>query len=187
MIKTKPFLIVGCGRSGTEYISKVMEHHGIQCSHELIFNLTKNPRWFSNEASWLAVPFIEEAKKQGYVIFHQMRDPVKVINSVAQRTDLPYWQYIKQFIPIQGSFGDMAVQYWYMWNRWIGQQADWIYKVESIAAQWDNIMNFIEADNISWKGDDIPTNINSTEPPNNVIKLSSLPQFVKEQIKDYGY
>ena len=80
------YVVASLPRSGTKYISKVLTELGQNCGHEKHFTgqsgVVDRPDapdvW--GEASWLAVPLLSKLPA-GTVVFHQLRDPIKVLNS----------------------------------------------------------------------------------------------------------
>lgn len=75
------FLITGCGRSGTGYISYQLNESGIVCGHENVFTAEGYIGWknYQGDSSWYAAPYIH---KIGNVpILHIVRDPQKVVHS----------------------------------------------------------------------------------------------------------
>src|SRR5829696_4436432 len=86
------FVVVGCSRSGTGYIAKLLWKVGVPCGHEKYFDIWRvldrpSPSTFlegfrqlQGEASFLAVPFVGELPA-GTVVLHQLRNPVAVTRS----------------------------------------------------------------------------------------------------------
>jgi len=77
------YVIASMPRSGTKYISTVLTKLGLSCGHELVFNTNhfSLPRkTLLGEASWMAVPYLDRLPP-GTIVFHQLRDPIKVLNS----------------------------------------------------------------------------------------------------------
>ena len=80
------YVVAGLPRSGTGYISKVLSGLGLDCGHEssfvyhraLLDRKEKDGIW--GDASWLAVPYLK-AVPPGTIVLHQVRDPIKVLNS----------------------------------------------------------------------------------------------------------
>ncbi len=96
------YVVASLPRSGTKYISKVLTELGQNCGHERSFTCVRGQEdryttgpisgtaqgiciredapevW--GDASWLCVPLIERLPP-GTVVFHQLRDPIKVLNS----------------------------------------------------------------------------------------------------------
>jgi hypothetical protein len=91
MAKPK-FIVTGCSRSGTTYMSVLLSELGLVCGHERVFNIfpvTELAPPFDYEkmfgdkdgdSSFLAVPYIKDLP-EGTVVLHQVRHPVHVIRS----------------------------------------------------------------------------------------------------------
>jgi hypothetical protein len=90
------YVVASLPRSGTKYISKVLTELGQNCGHERSFTciggqgdrhttaqgicIREDAPEVWGDASWLCVPLIEKLPP-GTVVFHQLRDPIKVLNS----------------------------------------------------------------------------------------------------------
>ena len=84
-MKNIKYLIIGCGRSGTGFLSSVITLSGKYCSHEKIFDeagLTVDSiaQEHEYESSWYAVPYLITLPSH-IKILHVTREPQKVINS----------------------------------------------------------------------------------------------------------
>ena len=93
--KQKPnlkYLVIGTGRSGTGYMSKLLSLNNIPCGHEQVCGYpVLSANYINNisetrlkaESSWLSVPFLHEISEEypdiSYIFI--VRDPVKVIKS----------------------------------------------------------------------------------------------------------
>ena len=86
------YIVIGTGRSGTGFMSKLLTNNGIKCGHESIFGVTCDLNIYKKkmyntdlnaDSSWLSVPFIDEITKLNDCIkfIHVVRDPIKVIKS----------------------------------------------------------------------------------------------------------
>jgi hypothetical protein len=81
-----PFVVTGCGRSGTRYTANLLTAAGFTCGHERIFSpWTKDdvvPTFddVQGDSSWLAVPFLARLPA-GAVVLHQVRHPLPTISS----------------------------------------------------------------------------------------------------------
>ncbi len=75
------FLVVGTGRCGTGYCSKIFTDAGRNCGHEAIFT-PKGPvrSNLEGDSSWLAVPWLH-ALPTDIKIVHVVRNPLKVLRS----------------------------------------------------------------------------------------------------------
>ena len=76
------FVICGSGRSGTTYISHVLQKVHIRCGHEEWFTpfLHRRVVGIDGDSSWMATPVLEYYPGK---IFAQARHPLKVIGSLA--------------------------------------------------------------------------------------------------------
>jgi hypothetical protein len=80
----QPFVVTGCARSGTTYISAVLSGLGLRCGHEVVFG--PRTRAFTGfgeqhgDCSWLAAPFLGQTGDA--LVFHQVRHPLKVVRSL---------------------------------------------------------------------------------------------------------
>jgi len=127
---TTRFVVTGCGRSGTGYISALFEALGIRCGHEDVFNPWAEtnggpiswPSDLNGEASWLAAPHLASLPP-GTVVFHQTRDPVQVVRSFVRirffEEPSEYLTYAESHIPrlARGSLLERSVRYWVEWNE----------------------------------------------------------------------
>ncbi len=140
--KERTLLVVGCARSGTTYISQVLKASGLMIGHERMkqdgtssCDLAVNPkvgRWKVRMADYHFAH-----------IFHQVRDPLKVISSVYITEDRHSWHYIMQHIPeihFRDSHLVKCAKYWYYWNLKAEKMSEWTYRLEDldhISAKWD--------------------------------------------------
>lgn len=104
------YVVVATPRSGTGFISEVLKNLGLSCGHERFYgpqrakpgmhvrNPFKKEYWYGKrntlgDSSWLAVPFLSELPK-GSTIIHQVRDPLKSLNSMIHTQCLDWDQDI---------------------------------------------------------------------------------------------
>jgi len=97
-MKKLKMVIVGTGRCGTGYISKVFTGVGIPCGHERIFGFINRKNIlneslimknmananFIADSSWLAVPFLYPEfplLSEETIVIHLVRNPIEVISS----------------------------------------------------------------------------------------------------------
>ncbi len=147
----KRILITGCGRSGTQWIARLLKELHLPVTHEQVYRQDLQPdtfnikamegRWLeketSIEVSWLAGPFVKQQPDDVFV-WHQLRDPLKVVrcwashgylNTEAIKTvhpPLAVGAYIHQFLPECSIGTDLqrAVQYVLKWTRLIVRTVD---------------------------------------------------------------
>ncbi len=93
-----PFVVTGCPRSGTHYLSEVLTRIGLVCRHEAVFG--PHEREFRGmggahgDSSWLAVPFLGQLPADA-VVLHQTRHPLDVVRSllgIAFLEDVAPWR-----------------------------------------------------------------------------------------------
>lgn len=84
---TEPRLVViGTGRHGSRYIAELLTACGIPCSHEAYWNpFDTEDGALLGDSSWCAGGFL--AGYEG-AIFHQVRDPLAVVNSLVKSPDM---------------------------------------------------------------------------------------------------
>jgi hypothetical protein len=106
---TKPFLVTGCGRSGTAWAAQFFTQLGFPCGHEKVFN-TKMvlgdlaaATLSVPESSWMAAYYLDYLPHEAPVI-RVMRDPYLVVQSAMARgfladLDEPYAQFVRSCRP----------------------------------------------------------------------------------------
>lgn len=87
----RPFVVTGCGRSGTYYTAELLRRLGLLCQHEGVFSPTTTGfEGFGDahgDSSWLAAPYLDQLPP-GSVVLHQVRSPAAVARSF---TDLSFF------------------------------------------------------------------------------------------------
>jgi hypothetical protein len=136
-------LVTGCGRSGTQYLARILQHLKLRATHEQVYRSdvtlesfsikTMDGRWKERdsliEVSWLAAPFVEK-QSSNVTVWHQVRDPLKVVRCWASHGYLNAARvkhvaptpetgpFVHRFLPEceLGSDLERAVQYVLRWN-----------------------------------------------------------------------
>ena len=117
--------IVACGRSGTRYMSKVLRAVGFDVGHE-------RPGKYGVVDWHLAG--LESGLDCAGLVWHQVRDPVAVIDSfqtVMRRT----WKFACNAEPRISEMTDVllrSMQYWLYWNQRCENLASRTYRVEQM-------------------------------------------------------
>jgi len=169
-MERRKLLITGCGRSGTMYASEVWKTQGLEITHE-------NPlppngcMGRDGIASWyMAVndpdpPFGPSASAYAFdFVIHQVRDPLKVIASVAQfilrdRRSRDYIErnapatrltHPERSLPRRDRLLLQAARYWYYWNLISEQKASMTIQVEHLTASLERLCRFLE---VTYKPD----------------------------------
>ena len=147
MAKSK-FIVTGCSRSGTTYMSALLSELGLACGHERVFNIfpvmeLKPPFDFATlfgdkdgDSSFLAAPYVNELPA-GSVVLHQIRHPVHVIRShMGIRYFAPDYQPSIYLADNHPDFLDVirrhcpqifvdadelrrTMRYWILWNKMV--------------------------------------------------------------------
>jgi hypothetical protein len=80
-----PYVVTGCARSGTRYISRLLSDLGLACGHERLFTpWTRSVPPFGKlrgDSSWVAAPYLD-ALPSDVVVLHQIRHPMAVTRSL---------------------------------------------------------------------------------------------------------
>lgn len=100
---TRPFLITGCGRSGTGWAAALFTALGYPCGHEQVYDVNGPGLFTRPDSSWLAVPHAPRTPP-GTPILRVVRDPYLVVQSVMARgflayTDGEYERYVTRHMP----------------------------------------------------------------------------------------
>ena len=138
--KTEPrFVILGSGRSGSGYISRVLSAAGIPCGHESWWNPHgRRQRGLLGDSSWCALAQVDRSTYSGQV-FHQIRHPLDVISSYVHRHTFtgPFAQ-LKLPLLAEDPSGDplrYACRVWLDLNRRSAELTTTHWRVEDIDIQ----------------------------------------------------
>ena len=178
----KPYLVfTGCGRSGTKYISHVMQAAGLDVGHH-------DKLGNDGISSWICAPW---KALEGCVILHQVRDPLKQIASMTT-ANADSWDYISEHIE-----ADMTnkmrrcMQYWYHWNMIVLMKSHISYRVENIENRWQEICRLCGIDS---EFPDISKTINTRSGSFEPLEMADLERcdlWLMKQIvslgKQFGY
>lgn len=196
---TRDLLVIGCGRSGTTYLTKVLLASGIEIKQERM-----GP---AGSVSWLMTPESAQWAPWGPLsknftfkhILHQVRDPVKVIQSMYNVPPRATWEWVALFIPEmkpEDSSLTKSAKYWYYWNLLAAKRADLTYRIEDFDEKYQEIGDRIGVtfdkniiDSIS------KTSRSQFKPSHRILSWSILKeeldgdlfQKIRELAIDYGY
>ena len=132
-------LVTGCARSGTGYIAKVLQKCGLDVGHERL-GAEGISSWVMAVESIFSPWGPPRHNLKFKHIFHQVRDPLKVISSTYMTEGPQSWAYIIQHIPQikwNDSFVVKSAKYWYYWNLKAAECAEWTYRVEDLEQVWE--------------------------------------------------
>lgn len=107
-----PYLVTGCGRSGTHFIARFLELNGLDIGHEVT--------GAEGAVGWLCASpaFCEERGAVFTKKAHQIRHPANAIRSILTMNGNAY-RYFSRYVPeIQHPDRIIsAARYWVHWNR----------------------------------------------------------------------
>jgi hypothetical protein len=139
--KKRFLLVIGCSRSGTGYITKILKGCGYKIGHELIKK--------DGASSWemtvdhKKTPWGDSRSRYRFDhIFHQVRHPLKVIGSVYATEHRRSFEFFQKHIPEikpEDSRLTQCAKYWYYWNLKAEAQAEWTYRVEELDSIWGEL------------------------------------------------
>jgi hypothetical protein len=193
-------LILGCGRSGTNYMAELLATAGLDVLHERAGGrdgLVSWPMLFNSYSPW--GPIEKDLEYQH--IFHQVRNPLHVITS--WKVNLPdlnrdEWHFIRKHIPQISKNDSLLVhcaKYWYYWNKRIEKKAEWRYRIEDIEEIFPLLQEKLDVALYAEAINEVPRNFNSWEPTTEKITWKklyyALPRELFNKIQSmavrYGY
>jgi hypothetical protein len=150
------FVIVGTGRCGTGFTSEYLTRIGVHCSHEGYYTphgpTLRNPeRLFlaKGDASWLAVPFLENADLP---VLHQVRHPRDVIRSLMKigffdpalhRRHGAFIAFAERYFQPGGDPLESSIRWYLEWNQRCEEVAEYRFRVEDFEAALPEILHRI--------------------------------------------
>lgn len=176
------YLVVGCGRSGTGFLSTFINEAGKPCGHEEVFS--ENGPTNSDliyESSWFAVPFLSDLSDDVKVL-HTVRHPEKVIGSlyrIGMLADNPlhqiargqYFEFLKSSIINPAGALD-RIRYVNALRKFVRQHSDCFdHKTEykRLEAYWRNWNRNIEAFAETRKRNYLRINIENFDEAKNAV------------------
>jgi len=148
-----PFLVTGCGRSGSTFTARLLTNVGIRTSHEEFFTSYTPPstvfaveQWLvetktAGEVSGLAAPWLR-LLPVNLTVIHLVRNPVAVIASLMGlrnlHLEMRYHANIKfnfRYLPQLKHEDDpliLCMKYWLYWNRLVEPCAQYRWQVERL-------------------------------------------------------
>ncbi len=131
--RAKRFLLItGCGRSGTQFMYEYLKASGLEVGHEHMKDHGLVSWLMTSNASWSPWGPIPDQYSFEY-IFHQVRHPLKVIESYYNIPPLATWEWVSLTIPeIKQEDPDIVkcAKYWFYWNILSESKAEWTYRIE---------------------------------------------------------
>jgi hypothetical protein len=162
-ILNRDLLITGCARSGTGFISHLLQACKMQIGHEKTQKDGVSSWVMCTDAKHVPWAVDSRHKIRFSHIFHQVRHPLNVIASV-QTEGEPSWKYILKHIPEikkEDSRIVKCAKYWYYWNLKAEQQAEWTYQVEQIDQVWNEFCSRLGRKLNRSQLEAVPRNVNT--------------------------
>lgn len=144
--------VLACGRSGTLYTTHVLQEAGLKVGHEWTDeNGTVSCVAYGNPPYPLFPwePPKGRVAHQGEdimntpwsVTLHQVRHPLKVIESAYIVLPAASWKFYSRHIPVVRLMPKLyrCMLYWLKWNELCEKQALFTYQVEKIKQEWPRI------------------------------------------------
>lgn len=170
---TQKLLITGCGRSGTKYISALLNNMGLDVPHEVKMGKHGISSWLM-AAPNRSYPWGPQCDINSFThILHQVREPLKTITSLSTFSPIS-WKYISKYIKIKPNDSILikSMKYWCRWNRMASKLSQYTYKVEDIADIFPKFCQEIGYKSLQNKNyiiSNVKTNINSRKKKYNKI------------------
>ena len=187
------FLITGCGRSGTVYMSKVLRQAGLDVGHEKLGkDGAVSPLWLVKDRRYPA--YHQQGPRPEFdIILHQVRHPLKAIASLTT-TAPKSWKWLLKHVPIDPNAHvlQMAAEFWLHWNDKAEKAAEYTYRIEGLQQSWKRISNLTGArGGYASAVSGIPKNTNArshTDVTWDMIEdATPLHGYIKGMAESYGY
>ncbi len=178
----KGIYICAAARSGTMYMSKLLNELGYKIGHEIV-----------KEDGCVGYPLVIIKPDN---CFHQVRHPLKQIASMMAHKS---WGFMEDVIdvPGRGLFGCMT--YWLEWNKLCEEFCVWRFQIEQLPDIWDEFLEKIGHDKCDIP--DVATDENSSKKSHYYEKFRyetltwddlfecnrDLAQKISEKGQEYGY
>lgn len=160
----RKLLILATGRSGTLYVSKVFRKAGMDLGHEAVGQYGTCSMYFIpprtdvssiNDGQKVKIHYQEDRSQfQFEHVWHQVRDPLKTIDSLAKSFTLKVRRWTAAYCGAQlpGTSGisratledklQWAMWYWIKGNLMAQTQARWTYRLEELP--WKEMMRRLD-------------------------------------------
>ncbi len=123
----KGIYVAACARSGTIYMTRVLEKLGYRIGHE------------KTDVDGSVGYHLAIIKPDN--CFHQVRHPLKQISSMF---DHQAWGFMNHVIECHGRGLLGCMQYWLKWNELLEEFCIWRYRLEDIANVWPEFLERID-------------------------------------------
>ncbi len=190
-IEERFLLITGCGRSGTQYTHDFLNKSGLQVGFEVVREHGSVSWLLTSEASWAPWGPLRKDFKFKHV-FHQVRDPLKVIQSFYNVTPRATWEWVAETIKeININDPDLVkcAKYWIHWNLLAESKAEWTYRIEDFDKEYLQMAIRLKYPLKKSVLDTIPKTTNTKVKPDDVVITwellkAELPPELYQQLVD---
>lgn len=168
--KSGPFIVItGCPRSGTRYISCVLQYLGKDVRHEYLgtngvasagIAAAASRKLFMGHTRAFSAYTPKQVARAATVLLHQVRHPLDFLASAAQNLD-GFWDDVGKIIPHGQKDPPLlrAAKYWYHWNVLAEKLCQWTYRVEALSNLFDEFCRRTGARHDRSVFGTIPTNV----------------------------
>ena len=138
------FLITGAGRSGSTYMTKVLQKCGLDVGHHKMGKDGIVCGFYCMDAKKYPTGMPSPCPKFD-VILHQVREPLKSIASLQTGRS---WKWTSQFLPIPKDAPILvkACYNWLIFNEHAEKQALWTYRIENLENVWMDLQRVLVFD-----------------------------------------
>ena len=190
----KKVLITGCARSGTKYITYILNELNFDVRHEfmgidgivswLLADNSERPPWGPKEYDY----------KDFDIILHQVRNPINTISSCFTLNKRSM-NYINKSLKIHNEkqlLEKLAI-YWHKWNELAEAKSKWTYCIENISIVYPMFCKYL---NVPIKEINFRTEMNTRKNNKKYTNIlyeqihqvdESLYHALVNQAKRYGY
>lgn len=206
-VEDRFLLVTGCARSGTTFITKVLEKNHLKISHERLGDDGMVAWQGAFDVNYGAHAWhLPDAKIRFQHIFHQTRHPLPVITSLYHKVYpnlgknwAHAWDFIMDCVPEihkEDSWVVKCAKYWYYWNLAAEKRAEWTYKVEDIEKILPEMSKRLGVNLKTEVLSTIPKDTNHRKPQSNfkatwaILQKELDPELflkIKELAQRYGY
>ena len=181
-------IVLACPRSGTGYMTAVLNKLGVRVGHERLFA--------DGTVDWRQTP---RRLTRFELILHQVRNPLRVIESlttVAGGRGMRYlWQCLCKRLPggciATGDWIADGAKIWYEWNRIAEPRAACTYRVEDMSTLLTVVLPRILGRELSadevCRMKAVPTNTNARPHEGRHCRWADMPADVIDMARRYGY
>lgn len=203
-------IVTGCGRTGTQYLAKLLQAAGVKAGHERVYNAGEFPdraafQVNDVEVSWWAAPWLDPLS-ESCTIWHLVRHPLKSLRCWVKhrllKDNCNSGRFVHGILPetVTGTDLERAVAYLVQWNLMVEERARERFRVEDlnpndlwIALHEADVDDGVSSDDVERAFSEVPMNVGSCAHANEpditwdqVLKTSYGSQL-KEMAVRYGY